>query len=240
MHQLPPLLLTSFLFMTASPAWSQNDIEWFVGLNASLGEDTIDGISHGGSIGTGAVIGGQTDGAIRDDEIDDYTAGIGITVGRRSGNWNIAAEFIYRYRTDFDTEVSTPSIQTITNIFADVETSTLLLNASRRGVINRNWSWELGAGAGFVRTNIDADYIEREIPGVSPELRFNDSPTDTEFAYNVFAGVTRDLGGPWTMNLRYRYIDMGDLEAGPFPGRPGRIEAEHTAQEMILSFERDL
>ena len=234
------LLLTSTLLLTlvSQPAMA-DDSEWFIAAKASLGEDTIDNISDGGTIGTGMLIGNDIDGQIVDDEVDDYTAGLGFAVGKRMGNWTIEGEYVYRYRTDWDIAAPTPAIQTITNVFSDVETQTLLVNLIRRGAINQNWSWEAGIGVGVALQSIDADYIERATL-TNPEFRVSDNESDTEFTYNILAGVTRDLGGPWTFNLRYRYIDLGELEAGPFPTRPARVSADHMAHELQFSFEFEL
>lgn len=216
-----------------------SDGKWFVAISGSIGDVSMENISTGGTIGNGMIINGERDGQLEEDQINDYSGGIGLSFGRRIGFWQIAAEYVYRYRTDWDVVVATPAIQTITNVFSNVETHTLLLNAARRGVINRNWSWELGAGIGFVHHQLDSEYIEREVPGIRGQLLFEDSSRNSDFSYNVFAGITRDLGRSWTLNMRTRYIDMGDLKAGPFPQRPARLSAEQNAVELQFSIERD-
>ena len=212
--------------------------EWFAAVKLSLGEATVDGISHGGTIGTGALINGEIDGQIEDEKIYDYTAGFGFAVGKRVGNWTYEAEYVNRYRTDWDVASTTPSIQTITNVFSDTKTQTLMLNIIRRGVISRDWSWELGAGVGLIVNDIEASYIERAT-GLNPEMKFSDDSRETDFTYNVLAGVTRDLGGPWALNIRYRYIGLGELKTGPFPSRTARLSADHTSHEIQFALERE-
>lgn len=224
----------------SAKALAASDAEWFTSINASFGLATVDNITHRGSIGAGLPIGNDIDGAIKDRETNDFTAGVGLAFGRRMGYWNVSAEYIWRYRTDWDVVVATPSIQTITNVFSNVKSSTLMLNAARRGPISQFWSWELGAGIGLVRNSLESEYIERAVPGVTPEQKFRDNSSDTEFSYNVFAGITRDLGGPWTLNIRYRYIDLGELTAGPFPDRNAKVYGDHSSQELQFSLEWDL
>jgi len=239
-HSLHPVILTAFAalaFGTASPVFGAGDAEWYGALKGSISEDTIDGIKQQG-IGTGMVINGMVDGALEDTEVDDYTAGFSVAVGRRMGYWNIELEYTYRYRTDWDVVTTTPSIAAITNVFSDVETNNLMLNVARRGPLTQYWSWEVGAGIGLVSKDLDSDYIERETP-TRPELRFSDDSSDTDFSYSVFAGLTRDMGNPWTFNLRLRYIDLGELEAGPFPNRAARVSADMSAIELQFSLERD-
>ncbi|MGK0257893.1 MAG: opacity protein-like surface antigen [Candidatus Azotimanducaceae bacterium] len=233
------LRITSIsLIMLFSCSAYASDSEWFAAVKLSLGKDNIDNISHGGTIGTGTLINGEIDGQIRDEKIDDYTAGLGFAVGKRIGNWTYEAEYIYRYRTDWDVVTTTPSIQTITNVFSDTQTQTLMFNLIRRGVISQDWSWEFGAGIGLVVNDIEASYIERATT-INPEMEFADNSRDTDFTYNVLAGVTRDLGGPWTLNIRYRYIDLGELKAGPFPSRSARLSADHTSHEVQFALERE-
>ena len=229
--------LACLLLTTPAALAEDGRDKWFAAIKTSIGDVQIDGISQRG-IGTGTLINGQIDGQLEDNTFDDYTAGIGVSFGRRIGNWHVEAEYIYRYRTDWDLVAPTPSIQTITNVFNNVETNTLMVNLARRGVISQNWSWEVGAGVGLVQNDIKGDYIERAVPGITPEQVFKDSQSDTEFTYSVFGGVTRALGRHWTLNLRYRHIELGDLEIGPFPSRAATASGEHTAQELQFSFER--
>lgn len=232
-------LLSFFLFAVGVGPLSAtaDDSQWFAAVKASFGAVTIDDVSHGGSIGTGMLIGNDVDGEIKERSTDDYTAGLGVAAGKRWGNWTLEGEFIYRYRTDWDVVAPTPSIQTITNVFANVETNTLMLNLVRRGVLNRRWSWEVGAGAGLVRNTADAEYIERATP-TQPQRTFDDKKSKTDFSYTLLAGVTRELRGPWTLNVRYRYIDLGELKVGPFPQRPARLSADHRSHEIQFALER--
>ena len=232
-------MTAAVLLLLGQPAMAaQGDGEWFGAVKVSLGDVTIDSISTSG-IGNGSIINGQLDGALEDDAVDDWTAGMGIAFGRRFGYWNLEAEYIWRYRTDWDVVTATPSIQSITNIFSNVETNTLMINLARRGPISEHWSWEAGAGIGWVTNDIESDYIEREVPGVRAQMTFKDDDSTSDFSYSVFAGVTRELGGPWTLNVRARYIDLGELETGPFPSRPGRATADHQSMEVQISIERD-
>lgn len=236
---VPFTVTLMLLALLGTPALAAaDDAKWYGGIKASISEDTIDNISQSG-IGTGEVIVGILDGVLEDDSIDDHTAGFSVAVGRRMGYWNLELEYTYRYRTDWDIAAVTPSIATITNVFSNVETNSLLLNVARRGSISQHWSWELGAGAGLVYKRLDSDYIERETL-TEPERIFSDSSSDADFSYSVFAGVTRDLGNPWTLNIRARYIDLGELEKGPFPGRAAKVSADQSAIELQFALERDL
>ncbi|MCZ6618395.1 MAG: outer membrane beta-barrel protein [Gammaproteobacteria bacterium] len=213
--------------------------DWYAAAKISGGYATTDDITDKGSIGTGLPINGIIDGEIVEDDFDDYVYGLGVSIGRRMNYWALEAELIWRYRSDWDLTVPTPAIQTITNIFTNIETTTVMVNVIRRSPINEHWSWEAGAGVGIAHNILESDYIEREVPGVTPELTFEDTSKSNEFTWNLLLGVTRDLGGPWTINARYRYIDFGDLEAGPYPMRNSRVFGTWSSHEIQLSIERE-
>ena len=80
-----------------------------------------------------------------------------------------------------------------------------------------------------------SDYIERAVSGVRPERRFERSDTKTSAAWSLFAGVSRAIGQRWRLGLRYRYIDLGELRAGPFEARPVTLRADHRAHELQLA-----
>ena len=217
-----------------------NAEDWYLAGRLSTGLALLEDITHKGTIGTGAPVGNDFDGSLADEDIDDLTGGIGIALGRRTGNWNIEAEFIWRYRTDWDIAATTYSLQAITSVFTNVATSTLLMNATRRIPINVHWSWEVGAGIGLVANHQEGKYIERGVPGITPQVEFEDEANSTDFSWNAILGVSRKLGESWALSLRYRYIDLGDLHIGPFPSRTGEVFADHTSHELMLSFERRL
>jgi len=209
----------------------------FFAIKTSIGDVTMDNVNHDNTIGTGLIIGNDVDGQLKETTLDDYTAGIGLTFGRHLGAWTVEGELVWRYRTDWDLVAPTPSIATITNIFSNVETTTLMFNFLRRKTIGKNWSLEAGVGIGIVHNTIEAQYIERA-SNISPELSFKDDTQETDFSYNFFLGLVRPINQSWSVNIRYRYIDLGELKAGPFAERQGLIEGDHTSNELQLSFER--
>ena len=225
-------LSTLIALLCLAPAAMADTTPWFGSVNLSLGDAHMDHIAN--TIGTGAVIDNQVDGRLEHTLIEDETAGIGISFGRRMGNWRLESELIWRYRTDWDLVASTDSIQAITNIFSNVRTTSLTINVLRRTRFAEKWSWEIGAGAGLVLNQIDADYVER----LSQEFRVSDKNSSTEFTYGVLAGLVRAFEGPWSLGLRYRYIDFGELEVGPFPFRTAEAATDYRSHEFQISLER--
>ncbi|MYF11914.1 MAG: porin family protein [Gammaproteobacteria bacterium] len=209
--------------------------DWQAAVKLNAGFTTMSGITHRGTLGTGERIGIDIDGEIERHRTEDVTAGVGASLGRRFGPWLLEAEYVWRYRTDWDATAPTPTIQAITNVFTNVRTSTLMLNAGRTGPFSARWLWEAGLGAGAVWNRMRSDYIERAVSGVRPERRFKRADTKTSLAWNLFAGISRAVGQRWRLGLRYRYIDLGELRAGPFEARPARLFANQGAHELQLA-----
>ena len=160
-------------------------------MTLSAGRATIDRIDHEGTIGTGQLINGLIDGALEDTSITDTVAGIGVSASRDLGTWFVEGEVIWRYRTDWDIAAPTPSINTVTNVFSNVGTWSALVNAGRHGTLGNHWRWQAGAGVGVALNDVDSEYIERAVPGVSGKRIFKASRNEVEPAWNVFASVRR-------------------------------------------------
>lgn len=216
-------------------AGSAEGKDWQAAVKLNADFAVMSGITHRGTLGTGERIGIDIDGELKQRRTKDVTAGAGAGISRRFGPWLLEAEFVWRYRTDWDATAPTPTIQAITNIFTNAQTSTLMLNAGRSEPFGTHWLWEAGLGAGAVWNRMRSDYIERAVFGVRPERRFERSDTKTSVAWNLFAGVSRAVGQRWRLGLRYRYIDLGNLRAGPFETRPVILRADHRAHELQVA-----
>lgn len=204
-----------------------------------MGVVRLDNFDQQGSIGTGAQIGPFIDGRLEHTSDEDYTAGAGMLLGYNFQSWAVEGEYVYRYRTDWDVAAPTPSIQTVTNVFSNVETHTFVVQLIRRGELGPRWTWEAGIGAGYVKNNLETDYIERA-SGPTPQLTLETDSSTNDITFTAMAGVKRQWRGAWSMGLRYRYIDLGELEIGTVPGRNARLTAEHAAHEVQFQITRTL
>lgn len=213
---------------------------WLLGLQAGVGLATVDNIDDHDTIGTGEQIDNVIDGEMPDDETDEGVPYVGVSFGRLLGSWHLEADLTWRYRTDWDISTATPSINTITNVHTDIETLSLLFNVTRRQQINERWSWFAGGGIGVAHQKMDSRYVEREAPGVRDKQVFRADDNDTNFAWNLTAGMVRRLNDNWNFSTRYSYVDLGELEVGPYPGRDARLSGDHRAHELTFAFERRL
>ena len=217
------------------------EMNWYLAGRTSIGRMVMSNADHGASVGTGVLIRGVMDGAFLETTTKDYSNGIGGAVGLDSGPWRLEGELLWRYRSDWDLTAPTPSDGNVTLFRANYGTTTLFLNAMRRGALGRRWFWESGAGVGLVRKTCQSEFTKRgDARGLPSEILIKDSSTGTEFGWQLLAGVTRQIGEHWSFHIRYRYADFGDLEAGPYGQRSEHVKADLNTHEMPLGFERSL
>lgn len=209
---------------------------WVVYIEPIYGTAIIDQI-RGEGIGTGETIIGIIDGRLREGRLDDGVAGLGLRVERDFDKWHIGAALAWRYRTDWDLTARTPSIQSITNVFSDVETRTVTIELGRHWWRGKN-RLAIDVGAGLVRNRIESEYLEREVPGVRGQLRFEAKETPRDFAWNVALSWHRNLNDRWQLGARYRYSNLGDFSTGDFIQRDAQLSARHRSHDVVLSFGR--
>ena len=192
---------------------------------------------RGTGVGTGQIIEGQIDGRLREGRIDDVVAGISAGIERPWGNYVFGVDVSFRYRTDWDLTAPTPSIQSITNIFSDVQATSAMLTVGR--------TWQrgssritIGAGAGPVFSRVESEYLEREVPGVRGQLRFEAEAHRVDFSWAGFAKWSYPLSQHWEIGLGYRYSDLGTLRTNDFDLRPGQFSTKHISHDLVLSFGR--
>ncbi len=234
-HGLGLLLLVLPVLATAG------EVSWYAAGRTSIGRMMMNNADHGGTVGTGVLIGGVTDGALLETSTRDYSNGIGGAIGLDSGPWRLEGELIWRYRSDWDLTAPTPAEGNVTLFRTNYGTTTLFLNAMRRGALGGRWFWESGAGLGLVRKKYESEFTKRgDARGLPSEILLKESSHGTDFGWQLLAGITRGIGEHWSLHIRYQYADFGNLEAGPYGQRNERVNADLHSHEMTLGFERSL
>ena len=213
-----------------------SDRHWVAHLEPLYGTAIIDRI-NGTGIGTGENIGGLIDGRLREGRLDDGVAGMGLRIEREGTKFHAGIALAWRYRTDWDLTAPTPSIQSITNIFSDVETRSVTLEAGRHWWRGQH-RFAIDLGAGLVRNRIESEFLEREVPGVRGQRRFEAKRTPRDLTWNITLSWHRSVGERWLIGTRYRYADLGNFATGEFPGRDARLSARHRSHDVVVSFGR--
>lgn len=235
------LLLVSSLAVSAC-IWSSNSRaeqdQWFTAGTLSIGAADLHNSSSRGTLGTGQLIDGYVDGRLKNSREVDSSAGIGTSIGVNRAAWTLEAELLWRVRTDWDLSAPSPSIRTVTNIQTNISNTTLLLNLSRRwGQVNA-WQWQLGGGLGIAFNRFETDYKERAIPGERDEIEIKTDRRSQQLAWNLSASMSHKLGDRWRGRIRYQYVDLGKLEAGPFADRNVKVFSRHSSHELQFTLIR--
>ncbi len=208
--------------------------EWLLGPTLAAGATRIGPTPDRGQIGTGTLINGQLDGAIPDQAAWDSSAGAGLMLGWRRGAYTLSGEFNWHFRSDWDLSVPTPSLQTVTNVFTNIERSSWLGGIERRWPIAERWQLAMGVRAGVGTNRFRTDYKERAVTVGGPAVIIKRSSRTGQFNWGVDLSVSRRVGKRWEYGLQYRYFDAGNMRIRPLPDRSIQFQTRLT--EHLLRF----
>lgn len=217
-------------------AQAHGDGGWTIYLEPFYGIAIIDEIRSSG-IGTGEILEGLLDGRLREGRLDDGVAGLGLRIERDLGNWHAGLNLTWRYRTDWDLTATTPSIQSITNVFSDIETRSATLLLGRHWWVGKH-RLAIDGALGIVRNRIESEFLERAVPDVRPQRRFEAKETPRDLAWDFTLSWHRQFGTRWLLGTRYRYSNLGDLATGDFVDRPAELSARHRSHDIVVSLGR--
>ena len=176
-----------------------------------------------------AIFGGPGGGFRQKGDDPELTIGGGAMLGYywRIGGLPVRTEIEYahRLRLDFDTEAVGPPVTGYKN---DVDTDSVMVNIYLDADIGSPWRPYVGAGIGWARNGSDT---LRAPTGGAAETR--DEFTDN-FAYGVMAGVRVAISRSWVAEIGYRYIDMGEIDTGPFAAGDRVTADSHVSHDIIL------
>ena len=85
------------------------------------------------------------------------------------------------------------------------------------------WSPHAGAGIGVARVSTRADFMGTQFF----------SSRDTNFAYQLIAGVSYPLSGNWSTDLDYRYLSAPTLNFHDMAGN--RVSTSYSAHNIVAS-----
>lgn len=162
---------------------------------------------------TGTTTGPLTD----DDHVDDSVGGGGMAFGydfsyHFGANIRVEGEFIHIARVDADTRpIFSDGTLPSTGIENNVSIRTLMMNVFYDWDLGTWYTPHVGFGVGYGRNHSSAESHNLATN------RINAVETTTDnIAWSLMAGVQLDASENWFADVGYRYIDSGELEAGPF------------------------
>ena len=175
------------------------------------------------------------------DDVGDswvFGAGVGYRV-----NPNIRAELALGYRRGFeldDTDAQAPP----STFRGEIRNWTLMLNGYYDIDFGQPWKPYVGAGIGYARNELRTIAVTNPtLPGLVVPVT---GGTDSGLAWSLGVGVGYTLPNRMTLDIGYRYVDLGDLEisaqpvslpgmaAAPYAGAEGKLRAHELVLELAL------
>lgn len=147
-------------------------------------------------------------------ELDDIgeSVAVAVGVGYGFGN-NVRVDLTGSYRPGFELDDS------IASAFggrdghkADIDVTTVMVSAyydfRLSGSAMRPY---IGAGAGLARNKIGTTTVVNPITGLN---RSHGGDTQSNFAWQVAAGVAIPMQGSMALDIAYKYVDAGEFDSG--------------------------
>jgi opacity protein-like surface antigen len=215
-----PALTFAMLLVATPPVYAQDSLgEAYVGVRAIGSIAAMDDIDTTGFTGSQSI-----------ENDTDEVGGVGIIAGFRWADIPLRTEVeaSYRFRFDLDARDNGPPAVTYES---NVETINVLFNALLEWRNDSDFTPFIGGTIGWARNSSDTTRID-----VPSQARTSEKTDSDNLAWGGMAGVDWHFAESWSVELAYRYIDLGEVDGGSFAAGDG-IEADHYAShEALLSF----
>lgn len=200
----------------STPAFAQDGFYAGVRGIASLGD--LDDVNTSGFTGAENV-----------ENDDDEVAGVGAVVGYRWQDIPLRTEIEGSYRFRFDMDVrdqGPPTIDYETNI----ATTSILLNAFLEWRNESDFTPFIGGSIGWAR-----NMAENDRTNLGTSATESDDADEDNLAWGAMAGVDWLFLDNVSAELAYRFINLGDVDAGSFSTGDSVDADDYTSHEILLT-----
>lgn len=226
MRPSPRLLALAGLALAAAlPARAAEDDvymlrDMYLGLRAIGAVSMMDGLD---TRNFGGTLNAQND--------EDEVAGLGGILGYRWRALPLRTELEVAHRFRFDLDLQDRAAPVI-DYEANVRTTSVLFNAFYEWRNGSAFTPFVGGSVGWARNTADSDRVV-----IAPGLARSSKETDTDnLAWGGMLGVDWRFAENWSAELAYRYIDLGEVEVGPFSANNDGVTVDdYTAHDVIIS-----
>ncbi len=159
----------------------------------------------------------------------DTVAGLGGVVGYRWQGIPLRTEIEagYRFRFDLDAQdLGAPAI----DYEADIATTTVLFNAMLEWRNESDFTPFIGGSIGWARHSSDTKRIN-----TGTQAKVSKDTDEDNLAWGGMAGVDWHFAERWSADIAYRYLNLGDVDAGRFSGGDGVDADDYTSHDIMLS-----
>lgn len=144
----------------------------------------------------------------------DMAGSLGLAVGlelKKSLGLPLRAELEYSYRSEADYNPDPTFIGAVvpTRLKSTLDSSVVFVNVYYDFATGTRLTPYLGGGLGVAWNHTDATGTI-----IATGVTQNYKKTTSSLAWNLGAGATYDLSGPWKLGAGYRYVDLGKVVWG--------------------------
>jgi opacity protein-like surface antigen len=204
--------------MLGSACKAQESVPVYLGLKAGVSLMSADDMTNTTNVSPKAAVNKKSD--------DDAVFPVGAVIGY---NWKprfnapIRTDVEYMYRTSLNYSANPSFINDPipTKHDADLNSHTVMANLYWDIVTWNKITPFIGGGVGIAINDTDTKGTV-----IATGVNKNYSSTDVEFAWTVGAGVNYAINKNWSLDLTYRYIDLGEAVFG------SRTDGEITSKDV--------
>lgn len=160
----------------------------------------------------------------------DSVAGLGGFVGYRWQDLPLRTEVEAAYRFRFDFDVRDQGAPVI-DYEANVASITVLFNAILEWRNESDFTPFIGGTVGWARHDSETTRVN-----VPTQASVSQDTTKDNLAWGGLAGVEWEFAEHWSAGLAYRYINLGEVDAGSFSGGDSVSADDYTSHDLLLSF----
>lgn len=210
------------ILATVPAAAESGDSGFYVSARALGAYSRITDSSHGGTV-AGATL--------RESEHDDLVAGAGLAFGysfAADTRWPVRTELevIHRFRFDYDARATGGGSSF--GFRNDVATQTVMFNVLWDFWSQRRLRPFVGVGLGWYRHDNDAAQTN-----LTTGVTVGKETETTGLAWSGLAGLNYDISPLWGVEFYYRYIDMGQVESGPYPNG-NKLTGDYSSHDFVI------
>ncbi len=162
----------------------------------------------------------------------DIVGGTALVVGydwaKKGPPIRTELEYHHRFRMDFDTRVNGGTAAGFENqLRTDVVSANIFYDFTPLG----RFKPYIGAGMGWARNTSEVDRVP--LAGTAKEER---EDAKDNFSWSVMTGVMFRMSEAWQFEVGYRYIDLGEVESGPFQDNTVMTADSYVSHDLILGW----
>lgn len=212
-------LAVSVMVAVAAPAFAQDGSSGFyVGIRGIGSIAQVDDVSSSGFVGAETV-----------ENDDDKVVGVGGIVGYRWQDLPLRTEIEGSYRFRFDMDVRDQGAPVI-DYESNVSTTSVLLNVFLEWRNESDFTPFVGGSVGWARNSAENDRVT-----LGTAAHESDDTDKDNLAWGAIAGVDWLFLDDVSAQLAYRFINLGDVDAGSFSGGDSIDADDYTSHEILLS-----